>query len=120
MENRSHALVAGLFALILGLSAVAALWWFGGKKEATNQYVVLTKKNITGLNVQAQVRYRGIRVGKVERISFDREDFSQNQYHAPCMRTVSVESRLLGVPLLLVFGASFNVRRFAHCERLSA
>ena len=65
MENRSHALVAGLFALILGLSAVSALWWFGGKREATNQYVVLTKKNITGLNLQAQVRYRGIRVGKV-------------------------------------------------------
>jgi phospholipid/cholesterol/gamma-HCH transport system substrate-binding protein len=76
MENRSHALIAGLFALLLGLSAVAALWWFGGKKEATNQYVVVTKKTITGLNLQAQVRYRGIRVGKVETIELDPHDFS--------------------------------------------
>ena len=76
MENRSHALVAGLFALILGLSTVASLWWFGGKKEATNQYVVITKKNITGLNLQAQVRYRGIRVGKVETIALDPHDVS--------------------------------------------
>ena len=35
MENRSHALVAGLFALILGFSTVAALWWFGGKQGDT-------------------------------------------------------------------------------------
>ena len=74
MENRSHALVAGLFALILGFSTVAALWWFGGKKEATNQYVVVTKRNVTGLNPQAQVRYRGIRVGKVETIALDPND----------------------------------------------
>ena len=76
MENRSHALVAGLVALILGLSTGASLWWFGGKKEATNQYVVITKKNITGLNLQAQVRYRGIRVGKVETIALDPHDVS--------------------------------------------
>ena len=76
MENRSHALIAGLFALLLGFSTVAALWWFGGKQEATNQYVVLTKRNITGLNLQAQVRYRGIRVGKVETIELDPKDVS--------------------------------------------
>ena len=74
MENRSHALIAGLFTLLLGLSCVAALWWFGGKQELTNQYVVLTRKNITGLNAQAQVRYRGIRVGKVESIELDPKD----------------------------------------------
>ena len=76
MENRAHALIAGLFALVLGCSSVVALWWFGGKQEPTNQYVVLTKKNITGLNLQAQVRYRGIRVGKVETIELDPKDVS--------------------------------------------
>lgn len=58
MENRSHALLAGLFVLLLGACAVAALWWFGGKREPTNEYVVVTHKNINGLNLQAQVRYR--------------------------------------------------------------
>ena len=76
MENRAHALIAGLFTLLLGISCVAALWWFGGQQEVTHQYLVVTKKNITGLNAQAQVRYRGIRVGKVESIELDPKDVS--------------------------------------------
>ena len=71
MENRSHALIAGLFTLLLGLSAVVALWWFGGKSEDTKLYQVITTKSVTGLNPQAQVRYRGVRVGRVEAIEFD-------------------------------------------------
>ncbi len=74
MEDRSHALIAGLFALLLGCAAVAALWWFGGTQEASSEYVVLTRKNITGLTPQAQVRYRGVRVGKVESIELDPND----------------------------------------------
>ena len=74
MENRAHALMAGLFTLLLGFSALAALWWFGGKPEATHQYQIVTRKTISGLNVQAQVRYRGIRVGKVENIELDPGD----------------------------------------------
>lgn len=71
MENKSHALLAGLFTLVLGLAAVAAIYWFGGKREATREYIVVTRDNVTGLNPQAQVRYRGIRVGKVSDIRLD-------------------------------------------------
>lgn len=74
MENRSHALIAGLFLLLLGVSAVAALWWFGGQRENSNSYVVETRRNVTGLNAQAQVRYRGIQVGKVQSIRLDPGD----------------------------------------------
>jgi phospholipid/cholesterol/gamma-HCH transport system substrate-binding protein len=71
MENRSYALITGIFLLLLGASTAAALWWFGGPREETRRYVVETRDNVTGLNVQAQVRYRGIRVGKVESIQLD-------------------------------------------------
>ncbi len=74
MENRAHALVAGLFTLLLGLAVAFAIWWFGGKHEATQEYTVVTRHNVTGLNLQGQVRYRGIRVGKVEAIELDRDD----------------------------------------------
>lgn len=74
MENRAHALVAGLFTLLLLFAAMAALWWFGGNREAMADYIVVTRQNISGLSLQGQVRYRGIRVGRVESIQLNRRD----------------------------------------------
>lgn len=76
MENKSHAFVAGLFALVLGVAALLVIYWLGGGREETHEYVVVTKQNVGGLNPQAQVRYRGIRVGKVSDIRLDPEDYS--------------------------------------------
>lgn len=76
MENKSHAFVAGLFALLLGLATVLAVYWLGGTSEETHDYIVVTKQNIGGLNPQAQVRYRGIRVGKVSDIRLDPDDYT--------------------------------------------
>ncbi|PKO88097.1 MAG: MCE family protein [Betaproteobacteria bacterium HGW-Betaproteobacteria-12] len=74
MENKSHALVAGLFAILLLAAGLFAIYWLGGVKDSTNDYIVVTRQNIGGLNPQAQVRYRGIRVGKVSDIRLDPED----------------------------------------------
>jgi phospholipid/cholesterol/gamma-HCH transport system substrate-binding protein len=75
MENRAHALAAGLFVLLLGIAAALALWWFGGQRaERANYYLVETARDVSGLNSQAQVRYRGIRAGKVESIEPDAKD----------------------------------------------
>ncbi len=76
MENKSHAFAAGLFALLLGLAAIIALYWLGGARDESHDYIVVTKQNIGGLNPQAQVRYRGIRVGKVSDIRLDPDDYS--------------------------------------------
>lgn len=74
MESRAHALVAGLFALILGAAAVLAVWWFSGQGESTRDYELITTGSITGLNVQAPVRYRGMAAGKVTDIRIDPDD----------------------------------------------
>lgn len=74
MENRAHALAAGLFVLALGLAGGLALWWFGSEREQVARYLLVSQGNISGLNEQAQVRYRGIRGGKVEAIEIDPAD----------------------------------------------
>ena len=56
MENRSHALITGIFTLLLGIAAILSLWWFGGKTEHMRDYLVVTDKSVSGLNPQAQVR----------------------------------------------------------------
>ena len=71
MENRAHALAAGLFIVLLGLASALALWWFGSDQDRAARYLLVSEGNITGLNEQAQVRYRGIRAGKVEAIDID-------------------------------------------------
>lgn len=74
MENRAHALLAGLFTLCLALAAALAIWWFSGTRELSDTYILTTRGSVTGLNLEAQVRYRGIRAGKVRDIRPDPAD----------------------------------------------
>jgi len=74
MENRAHAILAGLFVLLLGIAAVVSLWWFSGAREATRDIELVSQGNVTGLNLQAAVRFRGISAGRVEQITIDPED----------------------------------------------
>lgn len=74
MENRSHAIAAGIFTLVFGIAAAVGIWWLGQSDAATTDYLLETRGNVTGLNVEAQVRYRGIRAGKVEAIEPDDAD----------------------------------------------
>lgn len=74
MEDRAHALAAGLFTLLLGLAAAVFVWWLGQSREDMNHYVLEASENVSGLNNQAQVRYRGIRAGRVQSIDLDKNN----------------------------------------------
>lgn len=74
MENKAHALVAGLFTLLLGMGVLIAAMWFSGETHERVTYVLESRFPVSGLNVQAPVRLRGVDVGKVESIRFDAAD----------------------------------------------
>ena len=74
MESRAHALAAGIFVILLGIAGVATVWFLAGGAEETRGYYLVSQKALAGLNPQAQVRYRGIRAGKVERLLLDPAD----------------------------------------------
>ena len=74
MESRAHAIVAGLFTVLLGIGIVLAALWFSREDYDHVTYVLESKHSVSGLNPQAPVRLRGVQIGKVQSIEFDDED----------------------------------------------
>jgi phospholipid/cholesterol/gamma-HCH transport system substrate-binding protein len=71
MENRAHALAAGLFTLVLGAAMAFVALWFSKDDLQLIPYMMSTTSSVTGLKVEAPVRYRGVDVGKVDEIAID-------------------------------------------------
>jgi phospholipid/cholesterol/gamma-HCH transport system substrate-binding protein len=74
MENRAHAFIAGLFTLLLGAAILTTAMWLSGDTYERVHYVLESPHSVTGLNIQATVRLRGVDVGKVDSIGFDPEN----------------------------------------------
>ncbi len=71
MENRSHALIAGSFVLLVTAMLVALALWLTRDTEKQFTYQITTREAVSGLQPQAAVRFRGVPVGKVTAIGFD-------------------------------------------------
>ena len=71
MENKAHAIIAGLFTIAMLAAAVLAAIFFNRDREVRVPYQIATTLSVPGLNPQAAVRYRGLDVGRVDRIGFD-------------------------------------------------
>ena len=74
MESRAYALITGLF--VLGLAACIVVWaqWLAKTPLARTEYRVVATGPVSGLNPEAQVRYRGMGVGRVTEIALDAKD----------------------------------------------
>ncbi|OWW19818.1 MlaD family protein [Noviherbaspirillum denitrificans] len=81
MENKAHALIAGLFTIVLLAGAVFVGIWLNRDRVEYVPYQIATKLSVPGLNPQAAVRYRGLDVGKVDDITFDPEVVGQILVH---------------------------------------
>ena len=71
MENKSHALAAGIFLLVVAAMLAGLTLWLTRDNANYEQYELSTKDGVSGLQPQAAVRYKGVAVGKVTRIGFD-------------------------------------------------
>ena len=77
MENKSHALAAGLFVVVLMALVIGLSLWLGRDTTAYTRYELSTQESVSGLQQQAAVRYKGVPVGKVVGIEFDPEKNGQ-------------------------------------------
>jgi phospholipid/cholesterol/gamma-HCH transport system substrate-binding protein len=71
MENKAHALAAGIFVIAVTALLVALAAWLSRDTGEREIYEISTRETVTGLYSQAAVRYRGVDVGKIAWIGFD-------------------------------------------------
>jgi len=71
MENKSHAIAAGTFVLLMVGLLIAMALWLTRDTSQQRPYEISSKEGVTGLQPQAGVRYKGVTVGRVTAINLD-------------------------------------------------
>lgn len=72
MESKVNFTVVGAFVLILGALLIGGVLWLSSGKSyrtAYDTYLVYMNESVSGLSLDAPVRYRGVQVGGVRRIA---------------------------------------------------
>lgn len=80
METKVNYVVVGLFALLLSAAMVAGVLWLSAGKQYNmvfDTYVANMNESVSGLNLNAPVKYRGVEVGQVRMISLDKSNPEQ-------------------------------------------
>jgi len=70
MSKKANPLAIGIFVTGAAIIALFAIIMFGAGKffKETNNYICFFNETINGLDVGAPVKYRGVKIGKVEKI----------------------------------------------------
>jgi phospholipid/cholesterol/gamma-HCH transport system substrate-binding protein len=71
MENRSHALIAGAFTLLLLAAVILVAVVINRDRAALKNYMIVSTTAVSGLSPQSAVRYQGVPVGKVQSLQLD-------------------------------------------------
>jgi phospholipid/cholesterol/gamma-HCH transport system substrate-binding protein len=104
MEDKVNLAVVGAFVLILGTALIGAVLWLSSGQpygSLNDIYHVYMRESVSGLNLNAPVRYRGVEVGRVRRIALAPGNVEQVQL------TLAIAS---GTPVRTSTGPSLMVR----------
>lgn len=71
MENKSHALAAGAFVVLVAALLVALAAWLSRDSGQHRIFEIASREGVTGLQEQAPVRFKGVTVGRVQSIALD-------------------------------------------------
>jgi len=74
LETKVNHTIVGLFVVLLSTALVAGILWLSGSAEYRKKYdiyLAYMSESVSGLNLNAPVKYRGVEVGRVKSISLD-------------------------------------------------
>lgn len=79
MEAKTNYTIVGLAVLILSVALLASMLWLsvGFDKKKYNIYAVYIREPVSGLSLESPVKYNGVQVGTVYKISLSRVDPQQ-------------------------------------------
>ena len=72
MEERVNLVAVGVFVVVLMLTAIASVLYLSGgmySRKSYDTYLTYMTESVSGLNLNAPVRYRGVEVGRVRAIA---------------------------------------------------
>jgi phospholipid/cholesterol/gamma-HCH transport system substrate-binding protein len=82
MEEKVNFALVGVFVLVLSIALLGGILWFSsGKSYGTSydMYQTYMKESVSGLNLNSPVRYRGVEVGRVRKITLAPSNVEQVQ-----------------------------------------
>jgi len=72
MEEKVNFAVVGIFVLVLSAGLIGGVLWFSSGKsylKVYDIYQIYMNESVSGLNLNAPVRYHGVEVGRVQKIA---------------------------------------------------
>lgn len=74
MEEKSHAIIAVTFLIVFALGVVTIIMWLQRGPREDRYYDIVSSYAVGGLQPEAPVEFKGLRVGNVKKIYFDPHD----------------------------------------------
>jgi phospholipid/cholesterol/gamma-HCH transport system substrate-binding protein len=100
MEAKVNFAVVGAFVLLLGAALVGGVLWLSSGKyyrKSYDIYQTYMTDSVSGLNLNAPVRYRGVEVGRVRRIALAPDNVEQVQLTLDIERNTPVKEDTVAV-----------------------
>lgn len=100
MEAKVNFAIVGAFVLVLGAGLIAGVLWFssgGAYRKAYDTYHTYMAESVSGLSLDAPVRYRGVEVGRVRKMALAPMDVQQVQLTLDIERGTPVKQDTVAV-----------------------
>ncbi len=100
MDAKVNYAIVGGFVLVLGAALIAGVLWLssgGAYRKTYDTYFVYMKESVSGLSLDAPVRYRGVEIGRVRKIALAPEDIEQVQLTMDIERGTPVKADTVAV-----------------------
>jgi phospholipid/cholesterol/gamma-HCH transport system substrate-binding protein len=100
MEAKVNFVVVGVFVIVFSTTLIAGLLWLSSGKyyrKNYDTYQTYMSESVSGLNIDAPVRYRGVEVGRVRRIALAPGNVEQVQVTLDIDRGTPVKQDTIAV-----------------------